>query len=251
MEGVWSVLGTPRSWFWYTFCICDSPFLVLVHFLDVCPRVARPRVACPRVARPPVDGRGWVWRVCGRGCGRGVECAWTPLSWFWYTFCICDSPFLVLVHFLDVCPRVARPRVARPRVTRVREWRVSASGACPRVAPPRVARVRVWRVREWRVSASGASASGACPQVEGRGWVWRVCGRGCGRGVECAWDSALLVLVHFLYLRLSRSWLLVHFLDVCPRVARPRVARPRVARPPVEGRGWVWRVCGRGCGRGV
>ena len=133
-----------------------------------------------------------VWSVLG-----------TPRFWFWCTFCICDSPFLVLVHFLDVCPRVARPRVARPRVTRVREWRVrewrvsasgaSASGTCPRVA----------RVREWRVSASGASASGACPPVEGRGWVWRVCGRGCGRGVECAWDSALLVLVHFLYLRLS------------------------------------------------
>ena len=96
-----------------------------------------------------------VWSVLG-----------TPRSWFWYTFCICDSPFLVLVHFLDVCPRVARPRSgasasdACPRVARVREWRVSASGAsasgtCPRVARPRVARVREWRVREWRVSASG------------------------------------------------------------------------------------------------
>ena len=51
VEGVWSVLGTPRSWFWYTFCICDSPLLVLVHFLDVCPRVARPLVARPRVTR--------------------------------------------------------------------------------------------------------------------------------------------------------------------------------------------------------
>ena len=166
VEGVWSVLGTPRSWFWYTFCICDSPFLVLVHFLDVCPRVARPRVARPRVARPSVEGRGWVWRVCGRGCGRGVECAW-------------DSALLVLVHFLYLRLSVlgsgalsgcvsasgasasgASASDACPRVARVREWRVSASGAsasgtCPRVARPRVARVREWRVREWRVSASG------------------------------------------------------------------------------------------------
>ena len=141
-----------------------------------------------------------VWKGMWKGCG---VCLGLRALGSGTRFCICDSPFLVLVHFLDVCPRVARPRVARPRVTHVREWRVSASGACPRAARPRVARVRVWRVREWRVSASGASASGACPPVEGRGWVWRVCGRGCGRGVECAWGSALLVLVHFLYMRLS------------------------------------------------
>ena len=117
VKGVWSVLGTPRSWFWYTFCICDSPFLVLVHFLDVCPRVARPRVARPRVARPPVEGRGWVWRVCGRGCGRGVECAW-------------DSALLVLVHFLYL-------RLSGSWFLVHFLGCVSASGA-----------VREWRVRE-------------------------------------------------------------------------------------------------------
>ena len=145
-SGTLSVSATLRSWFWCTFWMCVREWRVRewrvrgvtrvrewrVSASGACPRVARVREwhvsacgasasgACPRAARPRV-ARVRQWRVgdgCG-GCVEGdVEGVWsvlgTPRSWFWYTFCICDSPFLVLVHFLDVWPRVARPRVARP-----------------------------------------------------------------------------------------------------------------------------------------
>ena len=113
VEGVWSVLGTPRSWFWYTFCICDSPFLVLYTFW-MCVREWRVREWRVR------EWRVRQWRV-GDGCGGCVEGdveGWwsvlgTPRSWFWYTFCICDSPFLFWCTFW-MCVREWR----------VREWRV-------------------------------------------------------------------------------------------------------------------------------